>query len=65
VRTLRYARFKDGSLYGALDYAFRSELYETDLRFFTSSPDLSRLHEAMPDIDELVRTTTLLPARKR
>jgi hypothetical protein len=59
LRSLRYARFDDGTLYGAVNYAFRSEEYQTDLRFSASCPDLSRLQAAMPDIDELVRTTRL------
>lgn len=59
LKTLRYARLDDGSLYAAVNYAFRSEDYETDLRFSSSCPDLSRLQAALPDIDELVRTTSL------
>jgi hypothetical protein len=65
LRTLRYPRLDDGSLFGALDYAFRSEQFETDIRFFTSSPDLSRLQSAIPDIEELVRATSLRPLTKR
>ena len=61
LKTLRYSRLADGSLFAAVNYAFRSEDYETDVRFSSSCPDLSRLQEALPDIDELVRTTGLIP----
>jgi hypothetical protein len=64
LKTLRYARLADGSLFGAVNYAFRSEEYETDLRFSSSCPDLSRLQIAMPDIDELVQTTSLRPRNR-
>jgi hypothetical protein len=59
LRSVRYARDCDGSLYGAVNYAFRSEQYQTDLRFSAGCPDPGRLLAAMPDIDELVRTTSL------
>ena len=65
LSSLRYPHLDDGSLFGALDYAFRSEEYETDIRFFSASDDLSRLQGAIPDIEELVRTTSLRPRTKR
>ncbi|MBO0773486.1 MAG: hypothetical protein J2P35_18680 [Actinobacteria bacterium] len=59
LKTLRYGRLPDGALFAAANYAFRSEEYETDLRFDSSCPDLAQLQAALPDIDELVRTTGL------
>ncbi|MBO0773726.1 MAG: hypothetical protein J2P35_19930, partial [Actinobacteria bacterium] len=59
LKTLRYGRLPDGALFAAANYAFRSEEYETDLRFDASCPDLAQLQAALPDIDELVRTTGL------
>jgi hypothetical protein len=59
LKTLRYARLDDGSLYGAVNYAFRSEEHETDLRFSCSCPDLGLLQAVTPDVDELARTTGL------
>jgi hypothetical protein len=64
LKTLRYGRLPDGALFAAVNYAFRSEEYETDLRFSSSCSDLGQLQAALPDIDELVRTTGLR-ARKR
>ena len=64
LKTLRYGQLPDGSLFGAVNFAFRSEEYETDLRFSSACPDLGRLQAAMPDIDELVRTTTLRPRQQ-
>jgi hypothetical protein len=61
LKTLRYGHLADGSLFAAVNYAFRSEEYETDLRFSASCADLNRVQAAMPDIDELVRTTSLGP----
>jgi hypothetical protein len=59
LRSVRYARDDEGSLYGAINYAFRDPEYQTDLRFSASCPDVSRLQTAIPDIEELVRTTSL------
>ena len=63
LRCLRYRRGgEDGSeINGYLDYAWRSEQYETDLRLFTFSWGLDRLHRAMPDIDELARAISVVP----
>jgi hypothetical protein len=49
-------------MYAGLSYAWRSEQFQTDLRLFTSSPDLGRLQQAIPDIDELARSITAIPA---
>jgi hypothetical protein len=63
LRTLRYLQSPEEegeSLFGAVNYAFRSEEHETDLRIWAVSPDLGRLQHAIPDIDILVRATTII-----
>lgn len=66
LRSVRYARDGDGGVYGAVNYAFRSERHATDLRFSAACPDPARLLDAMPDIDELVQTTSLrLPGQQQ
>jgi len=61
LRTLRYAHLDDGkALYAALNYAWRSEAHETDVRLFTSSEDLGRLQRAIPDIDDFARAITVI-----
>jgi hypothetical protein len=49
-------------LYAGLSYAWRSEQFQTDFRLFTACPDLGRLQGAIPDIDELARSITAIPA---
>jgi hypothetical protein len=49
-------------IYAGLSYAWRSEQFQTDLRLFTACPDLGRLQRAIPDIDDLARTITAIPA---
>ena len=63
LRCLRYRRSgEDGSeINGYLDYAWRSERYETDLRLFTFSWGLDRLQRAIPDVDELARAIWVVP----
>ena len=64
LRALHYRRGDDGSeTHGYLNYAWRLEEYETDLRLFTFCWDLSRLQRAMPDIDELARATAIVPRK--
>jgi hypothetical protein len=48
-------------LFGAVNYAWRVEELETDLRVFTAGDDLGRLQGAMPDIDELTRQISIEP----
>jgi hypothetical protein len=61
LKTLRYAHLDgDEALYAALNYAWRSEEYETDLRVFTSSEDLGRLQRALSDIDDFARAITMI-----
>jgi hypothetical protein len=65
LKVLRYARQpgKRGSesIYGALNYAWRDEKLQTDLRVFVATPDLGRLREMVPDVDELVSVTKIVP----
>jgi hypothetical protein len=63
LRSLRYLQYPEEegeSLFGALNYAFRSEEHETDLRIWAVSPDLGRLQRAISDIDALVRATAII-----
>jgi hypothetical protein len=61
LRTLRYVHLnEDKTLYAALNYAWRSEEHETDVRVWTSSEDLGRLQRAIPDIDDFARTITVI-----
>lgn len=62
LKALHYRFGRDGSaVHGYLNYAWRSERYETDLRLFTFCWDLSRLQRALPDIDELARAIEIVP----
>lgn len=62
LKVLYYQLGKDGStVHGCLNYAWRSAEHETDVRLFTSCPDLGRLQGAMPDIDDLARVITVVP----
>ena len=62
LRCMYHQREQEGTgILAALDYAWRSEEYETDLRLFTSCPDLGRLQRAIPDIEELIRVITVVP----
>jgi hypothetical protein len=64
LRVLRYWRGDDeGEVDAGLGYAWRSERYETDLRLFTATSDLTRLQQALPDIDELARQITVVPSQ--
>jgi hypothetical protein len=64
LKVLRYGTQVDGSgdIFAALNYAWRIEKLDTDLRIFASSADLGRLQQAMPDIDELAQVTSVVPA---
>ena len=55
-------RFAQGNeLTGVVNYAWRVEELETDLRVFTACGDLGRFQAAMPDIDELGRNISVEP----
>lgn len=49
-------------IHAGLSYAWRNDEYQTDLRLFTATHDLGRLRRAIPDIDDLARQITVLPA---
>jgi hypothetical protein len=61
LRSIRYARDREGLVYGAVNWAFRCEAYETDLRFAAGCPYPGRLQAAMPDLEDLVHGTSLCP----
>lgn len=62
LKALHYRLGPDGeTVHGYLNYAWRSEQYETDLRLFAFCDDLSRLHRALPDIDDLARAIAIVP----
>jgi hypothetical protein len=48
-------------LTGVVNYAWRVEAMETDVRVFTACPDLGRLQAAMPDIDALTSAISVEP----
>ena len=48
-------------LTGVVNYAWRVEDMETDVRVFTACPDLGRLQAAMADIDQLTNTISVEP----
>jgi hypothetical protein len=57
LRTLRYLTLPEqpDALVGALNYAWRVDGINTDIRLWTACPDLSRLIGAIDDIDTLAR----------
>ncbi len=63
LRSVRRHLGRGGGVDGYLDYAWRSEALETDLRLFTFSSDLDRLHRAIPDIEALARAVFLVTPR--
>ena len=52
---------KEPDLTGVVNYAWRVEELETDLRVFTACGDLGRLQAAMPAIDELIQAISIEP----
>ena len=62
LRVLRYLRQESGpEVIGCLEYAWRSEEHQTDLRVFAATGDLGRLQMAMPAIDEFTHGITVVP----
>ncbi|MGH3874367.1 MAG: hypothetical protein ACRDSR_23180 [Pseudonocardiaceae bacterium] len=63
LRTLRYCPFDPGpghppdpaAIYATLNYAWRVDGHGTDVRLFSSCPDLARLIPIIDDIDALAR----------
>jgi hypothetical protein len=60
IKVAAYTRNQD-VVTGYLNYAWRSEEYATAVRMFTGSPDLGRLQQAVPDIEQLARTVAWVP----
>jgi len=60
IKVVAYTRNKD-VVTGYLNYAWRSEELATAVRMFTGSPDLGRLQQAMPDIEQLARAAAWVP----
>jgi hypothetical protein len=48
-------------LTGVVNYAWRVDGLETDVRVFAATPDLGRLQAAMPDIDQLTNVISIEP----
>jgi hypothetical protein len=66
LKCLYYQKKREGKeVIGALNYAWRSEEYETDLRIFAATSNLSRLEQAMTDIDELIRVINFIPRKHK
>ncbi len=63
LRTMRYCPFdsgpdhppEPGALYAALNYAWRVDEQDTDVRLSTACPDLARLIQIIDDVDALAR----------
>lgn len=68
LRTLRYCPFDPGpdhppapgAIYAALNHAWRVDECDTDVRLFTSCPDLARLIQIVDDVDTLARGIRLV-----
>jgi hypothetical protein len=60
VRTLRYRKMDDGTLYGILCYALRSVEYETDVQVWASTQNLPQLQNSIRDIELLVHGITVI-----
>lgn len=61
MKTMRYLRIGDEGICGAVNYAWRSEALETDVRLFASSDDLGRLQRAIGDIEDFARAMRVVP----
>ncbi len=70
LRTLRYCPFDPGpdhppapgALYATLNYAWRVDEHDTDVRLSASCPDLARLIQCVEDIDALARGIRIAPS---
>ena len=66
LRSLYYQKpQRRRDLLGVVNYAWRSEEYETALHIYTLYSDLRRLQRSMPDIDAMTRTITFIPSPPR
>ncbi|MBV9448191.1 MAG: hypothetical protein JO345_20090 [Streptosporangiaceae bacterium] len=63
IKVVAYTRNKD-VVTGYLNYAWRSDEFATAVRMFTGSPDLGRLQQATPDIEELARAAAWVPLKQ-
>jgi hypothetical protein len=62
LRSLYHQRASHGDgVLTALNYAWRSEEHETDLRVFCGCPDMARMQRAIPDIETLVQEISIVP----
>lgn len=62
LKTIYYQRLtKSKGTLAVLNYAWRSEQYETALHIYTAAPDWGRLQRAIPDLDEMARTVSFIP----
>jgi hypothetical protein len=63
LKVLYYARHpaRESVVYAGLNYAWRIEDLDTDLRVFVTTTDLGGLGQAIPDIDELMNVTSVVP----
>lgn len=63
LKCLYYQQEQPGpGVLAVLNYGWRSEELETALHVYTACPDLGRLQQAMPDIDEMTRAITFVPS---
>lgn len=51
---------KTKGVLAVLNYAWRSEKYQTALHIYTATADWGRLQQAMPDIDEMTKTIAIV-----
>lgn len=63
IKTMRYLRLDDSAIMGAVNYAWRSERFNTDVRLFAASDDLGRLEEAIGDIEDFARSMQIVERR--
>jgi hypothetical protein len=63
IKVTAYTRNED-VVTGYLNYAWRSEELATAVRMFTGSPDLGRLQQAVPDIEQLARAAAWVPLKQ-
>ena len=66
LKCLYYQKQRNGKdVIGVLNYAWRSDEYETDLHVYSATSDLGRLEQAMPDIDELTKVIKIVPRNQK
>jgi len=66
LRSLYYRHIQSRrGVLGVVNYAWRSEEYETALHIYAAVSDLRRLQHALPDIDAMTRTITIVPGTRK